>query len=135
MSLDNARAAYPILVRLARELCRATQERRTATWVTYDDLCVQCREVGLKESPRTIAAKLLKPVQAACLEHDKPDLAALFIQKPKNRGDFGNLIRPSDSWWEPYVTRGETTVGDIPFWFERYKAARDFEEWPEIPFF
>ena len=64
-----------------------------------------------------------------------PDLSALIIQKPKARSDFGNLIRPSDGWWEPYVARGETTVGDVSFWFARFKAARDYPDWPEAPFF
>ena len=135
VSLDNARAAYPILVQLAQELSRAVRERRNSEWVTYDDLCGRCRDVGIKETPRTVATKLLKPLQTACLEHNLPDLSALIIQKPKARSDFGNLLRPSDSWWEVYVERGEATVGDVPFWFTHYKAARDFEEWPEAPFF
>lgn len=134
MSLDLARAAYPILVRIARDLSLAAKERR-ATWVTYDDLCQQCKEIGLKETPRTVSAKLLKPLQAACLEHERPDLSALIIQKPKNRADFGSLLRPSDGWWELYVERGETTVGDVKFWFDHYRNARDYEEWPEAPFF
>ena len=61
------------------------------------------RKSGVKETPRTIATKLLKPLQAACLEHNLPDLSALVIQKPKARSDFGNLLRPADGWWEPYV--------------------------------
>ena len=64
-----------------------------------------------------------------------PDLSALIIQKPKSRSDFGPLLRPSDAWWEPYVARGESAVGDIKFWFERYRTARDFNEWPDTPFF
>jgi hypothetical protein len=135
MSIDNARAAYPILVQCARELSRAVHERRNAEWVTYDDLCTRCRDVGLKETPRTIVSKLLKPLQAVCIEHNMPDLSALVIQKPRGRSDFGNLLRPSDGWWEIYVERGETTTGDVPFWFDKYKAARDYNEWPEAPFF
>jgi len=135
MSLDNARAAYPILVGLARDLSEAVRDRRTVVWVSYDDFCQRCRDVGVKETPRTIAAKLLKPLQIACIEHSMPDLSALIIQKPKARSDFGNLLRPSDGWWEPYVARGEAVVGDVKFWFERYKAARDYAEWPEAPFF
>ena len=80
-------------------------------------------------------AKLLKPLQTVCLENNLPDLSALVIQKPKARSDFGNLLRPSDGWWEPYVTRGEATVGDVPFWFKHYQTARDYPEWPETPFF
>jgi hypothetical protein len=135
MSLDNARAAYPILVRLARDLGLAARERRTANWVSYDDFCQLCKEVGIKETPRTVATKLLKPLQAACLEHSLPDLSALIIQKPKARSDFGNLLRPSDGWWELYVTRGDSTVGDVKFWFDQFKAARDYTDWPEAPFF
>lgn len=135
MSLESARAVYPILVNLAQELGQASRERRTARWVSYDDFCQLCKDVGIKETPRTIATKLLKPLQAACLEKSMPDLSALIIQKPKARSDFGNLLRPSDGWWEPYVARGETTVGDVVFWFKHFQAARDFAEWPETPFF
>lgn len=135
MSLENARAAYPILVRLARDLSRAIRDHRPVVWISYDDFCNQCKEVGIKETPRTIASKLLKPLQAACLEHSMPDLSALIIQKPKARSDFGNLLRPSDGWWEPYIARGEATAGDVNFWFGRYKEARDYADWPEAPFF
>lgn len=135
MSLENARAAYPIMVRLARELSEAVRDHRGAIWISYEDLCTQCREIGVKETPRTVVAKLLKPLQAACLEANLPDLSALVIQKPKNRKDFGDLIRPSDSWWEPYVERDGVAVGDVKFWFERYRSARDYAEWPEAPFF
>ncbi len=135
MSLDSARAVYPLLVRLAHDLAQAARERRTTVWISYDDLCQRCKEVGVKETPRTISAKLLKPLQAICLEHKMPDLSALIIQKPKARSDFGNLLRPSDGWWETYVERGETTVGDVVFWFKQYQTARDFTDWPEAPFF
>jgi hypothetical protein len=135
MSLENARAAYPILLSIARELSQAAHERRTARWVSYDDFCQRCKEVGVKETPRTIASKLLKPLQAVCLERNLPDLSALIIQKPKSRSDFGDLIRPSDGWWEPYVARGETTTGNVAFWFKHYQAARDYADWPETPFF
>ncbi len=135
MSLDNARAAYPILVQLAKELASAARERRAAVWVSYDDFCTKCKDVGIKETPRTIAAKLLKPLQAICLEHSLPDLSALIIQKPKARSDFGNLLRPADAWWEIYVTRAEATAGDVGFWFNQFKTARDYENWPEAPFF
>jgi hypothetical protein len=135
MSLETARAAYPILVSLAQELSAAARERRTANWISYDDFCQRCKDVGIKETPRTIATKLLKPIQAACIEKSLPDLSALVIQKPKARSDFGNLLRPSDGWWEPYVARGETTVGDVVFWFKHYQAARDYGDWPAEPFF
>ncbi len=135
MSLENARAAYPILVQLASELSETIREGRTAFWISYDDFCNRCKEVGIKETPRTIAAKLLKPLQAACIEHNKPDLSALIIQKPKARSDFGNLLRPSDNWWEPYTEREGVAVGDVKFWFEKFKEARDYEEWPPEPFF
>lgn len=135
MSLDNARAAYPILVRLAHDLAHAAREKRTAVWVSYDDFCARVKEVGVKETPRTIAAKLLKPLQAACLEHNMPDLSALIIAKPKARSDFGNLLRPADAWWEPYVEKGEAAAGDVAFWFTSFKNARDYEAWPEAPFF
>ncbi|HEX8203629.1 MAG TPA: hypothetical protein VF590_24345 [Isosphaeraceae bacterium] len=124
-----------MLVGLARDLSQAVRDRRPPIWVTYDDLCQRCKDVGIKETPRTIASKLLKPLQAACLEHNMPDLTALIIQKPKARSDFGNLLRPADSWWEPYVTRGEAAVGDVSFWFNRFKGARDYPDWPEAPFF
>ncbi len=135
MSLDNARAAYPILVRLARDLSQAARDKRAVLWISYDDFCAKCKDVGIKETPRTIAAKLLKPLQAACLEHNMPDLSAIVIQKPKARSDFGNLLRPADGWWEIYVARGEAAVGDVGFWFNQFKTARDFENWPEAPFF
>jgi hypothetical protein len=135
MSLESARAVYPILVSLARDLAQAARDRRSTVWVSYDDFCQRCKDVGVKETPRTVASKLLRPLQAACHEHKYPDLSALIIQKPKARSDFGNLLRPSDGWWEPYVDRGETTVGDVNFWFKQYQAARDFAEWPETPFF
>ena len=135
MSLENARAAYPILVRLARELSLAVREHRNVNWVSYDDFCNLCKEVGIKETPRTIAAKLLKPLQAACIEQAKPDLSSLIIQKPKARSDFGNLLRPSDGWWEVYVTRGDAAAGDVQFWFKQFQTARDYPDWPEAPFF
>jgi len=135
MSLESARAVYPILVNLARDLAQAARDRRTIVWVSYDDFCQRCKDVGIKETPRTIAAKLLKPLQLACIDNKMPDLSALIIQKPKARSDFGNLLRPADGWWEAYVERGETTVGDVVFWFKQYQAARDFAEWPEAPFF
>lgn len=135
MSLENARVAYPILVRLARELSQAARDRRATSWISYDDLCSHCKDIGVKETPRTIVAKLLKPLQAVCLEHNLPDLSAIIIQKPKNRKDFGDLIRPSDGWWEVYVERDSVEVGDVKFWFERYRQARDFDAWPETPFF
>lgn len=135
MSLDNARAAYPLLVQLARELADAARERRPVVWVSYDDFCSRCKDVGVKETPRTIAAKLLKPLQQVCLEHGKPDLSALIIAKPKARTDFGNLLRPADGWWEAYADREGVVAGDIKFWFECYRTARDYPEWPDAPFF
>ena len=135
MSVESARAVYPIIVRMANDLALAARERRTAVWISYDDFCQRCKEVGIKETPRTIATKLLKPLQAACLEHSLPDLSALVIQKPKARSDFGNLPRPADGWWEAYVERGEATVGDVAFWFKHYQAARDYTDWPETAFF
>ena len=135
MSLDNARAAYPILVQLARDLSLAAREKRTAIWVSYDDFCSRCKEVGVKETPRTIVAKLLKPLQVACLENNLPDLSALIIQKPKARSDFGNLLRPSDGWWEAYIEKGLAASVEVSFWFNAFKNARDYENWPETPFF
>lgn len=135
MSLDNARAAYPLLVRLARELAQASRDHRPTQWISYDDFCQKCKDLGIKETPRTIAAKLLKPLQAACLEQQRPDLSALIIQKPKNRKDFGDLLRPSDGWWDIYAERDGVAVGDVKFWFEQYRAARDYDAWPEEPFF
>jgi hypothetical protein len=135
MSLENARLAYPILVRLARELSQAARERRAPVWISYDDFCNRCKDVGIKETPRTIVTKLLKPLQAACLEHEKPDLSALIIQKPKARSDFGDLLRPSDGWWEPYIARGEVAAVSVPFWFKHFQEARDYPDWPEAPFF
>ena len=123
ISLDGPRAAYPLLVALARELSSAVKDRRTIPWVSYDDFCLRCKDVGVKETPRTVSTKILKPLQALCLEHNLPDLSSLVIQKPKARSDFGNLIRPSDGWWEVYVERGETTVGDVSFWFAKMKVA------------
>ncbi len=135
MSLENARQVYPVLVEMAKDLARTIRDRRPVVWISYEDFCRRCLEMGIKETPRTIASRLLKPLQSACLEHQLPDLSALVIQKPKNRGDFGNLIRPGDVWWEAYVQRGESMAGDVNFWFAKFKAARDFEQWPETPFF
>lgn len=136
MSIESARLIYPILVRLARESSQAAQGKLTLPWTTYEDLCLKCKDVGVKETARTIATKLLKPIQLACLDANHPDLTSLVIQKPKARGDVGNLIRPSDGWWEIYVQRGEiSAAGDVPFWFERYRKARDYQDWPEAPFF
>ena len=101
MSVENARLAYPLLVRIASELVQAIKDRKPASWYSYDDFCNRCKEAGLKETPRTVATKLLKPIQALCIEHEKPDLSALIISKPKARSDFGNLLRPTDAWWEP----------------------------------
>ena len=135
MTLDDARPVYPLLVKIARELSEAAKAGRNGLWVTYDDLCRRCiDELGLKESPRTVFAKRLKPIQAACLEHEKPDLAALVIQKPK-KSDSGELLRPSAVWWEVYVDRGESQPEEVRFWFERYRLARDHEDWPDEPFF
>lgn len=133
MSLDNARAVYPLLVNLAKDLSQASREKRTIVWVSYDEFCQRCRAVGVNETPRTISTKVLKPLQAACLEKGLPDLSALIIQKPKVRIDSGNLLRPSDAWWEPYVAREESAVGDIGFWYKKYQAARDHDGWPEAP--
>jgi hypothetical protein len=135
MSLESVRAVYPILVQIARDLSQVARDKRPAVWVSYDDFCQRCKDVGVKETPRTIATKLLKPIQAACLEQNLPDLSALIIQKPKARSDFGNLLRPSDAWWEPYVARGESEVGNVQFWFRQFQAARDYADWPEVPFF
>ena len=133
MSLDSARAVYPLLVNLAKDLSQATRDRRTVVWVSYDEFCTRCKAVGVNETPRTISTKVLKPLQAVCLEQGLPDLTALIIQKPKARTDSGNLLRPSDGWWEPYVAKNEAAVGDVSFWYKRYQAARDYPDWPEAP--
>lgn len=135
MSLENARVAYPILVKLANELSQAVREGRPAAWITYDDFCMKCKDAGIKETPRTIATKLLKPLQAVCLEHSMPDISALVIQKPKPRADFGDFHRPGDGWWDIYVERGEANGVNVNFWFKHYQTARDFAEWPEEVFF
>lgn len=135
MSLENARAVYPIMVQLARDLSQASKDRRPAVWTSYDDLCARCKEVGIKETPRTIASKLLKPLQGFCLEHAMPDLSSLIIQKSKSRGDFGDLIRPADIWWEPYVAQDIAKVGEVAFWFKEFQNARDYADWPAEPFF
>ena len=136
MNPDDARAIYPLLVRMARDLSQAIQGGQSGVWITYDDLCRRCQqELEIKESPRTIHARRLKPIQAACLERDLPDLSAIVIQKPRERSDSGDLLRPSNAWWDPYVERGESEAGDVTFWFARYRAARDYNDWPEEPFF
>lgn len=135
MTLDDARPVYPLLVRIARELAEDARSGRRGNWVTYDDLCRRCGdELGIKESPRTVFARRLRPIQAACVEQEKPDLSSLIIQKPK-RSDSGELLRPSAAWWELYVSRGEVEAEDVRFWFERYKVARDHDDWPDEPFF
>ncbi len=133
MSLENARAVYPLLVNLAKDLSQASRERRPVVWVSYDDFCQRCRSVGVNETSRTITTKVLKPLQALLLEKGLPDLSAMIITKPKARTDSGNLLRPSDGWWEPYVARNEAVVGDVSFWFKRFQAARDYADWPEAP--
>ncbi len=62
-----------------------------------------------------------------------PTSSALIIQKPKARSDFGNLLRPSDGWWELYVERGETAVGDVPFWFKHFQAPATTPTGPRPP--
>lgn len=133
MSLDSARAVYPLLVNLAKDLSLAAKEKRMVVWVSYDDLCQRCKQVGVNETPRTISTKVLKPLQAICLEQGLPDLSALIITKPKSRIDSGNLLRPADAWWEPYIAKEEAALGDVSFWFKRFQAARDFDAWPEVP--
>jgi hypothetical protein len=133
MSLELARLAYPILVRLAREQAQAARDRRALGWVSYDDLCLRCQEVGIKETPRTITTRLLKPLQQACLENDLPDLSSLIVQKPKPRSATMSMFRPSDGWWEPYIEKDGVAAGDVKFWFEHYKIARDYPSWPETP--
>jgi hypothetical protein len=135
MSLESARLAYPLLVRVAREHVQAVRERRAIPWVTYEEFCQRCKDAGLEETPRTIVTRVLRPLQAACLEQGKPDLSSLIIQKSRGRTDSGALVRPSNGWWEPYEAKGETTTGDVDFWFVRYRQARDHAEWPEAPFF
>jgi hypothetical protein len=136
MSLENARTVYPILIRLARELSAAIKQGRSGQWITYEEFCRRCtEEAGMKETPRTVVMRVLRPLQVVCIEHELPDLSSLIVQKPKGRGGSDGPFRPSDGWWEPYVAKGEAAIGDIPFWFGRYKAARDFEQWPEAPFF
>jgi hypothetical protein len=135
MSLDNARKAYKILVELASELAQAVRDKRPVHWVTYDELCQRCKDKDLNETPRTVVPKLLRPLQAACLESGLPDLSALVIQKPKGRSDTGNLLRPTDGWWEIYEKRGEAKAGDVEFWFKRFREARDYPDWPAEPFF
>jgi len=135
MSLENARAIYPILIQAARDLSDSAKERRNTSWLSYDDLCLRCKELGINETPRTVLARLLKPLQMACLENGLPDLSALVIQKPKSRNEFGFHLRTSDGWWTPYVEKGEATAGDVVFWFRQYQAARDYADWPETPFF
>ena len=131
----SARAVYPILVNLAQELGQSPpSERRTARWVSYDDFCQLCKDVGIKETPRTIATKLLKPLQAACLENSMPDLSALIIQKPKARSDFGNLLRPSDGWWEPYVDPRRDDRRRRRLLVQALSRPRaTYAEWPEAP--
>ncbi len=136
MNFDDAREVYPLLARIAKELSESIKNGQTGVWMTYDELCRRCEsELQLKESPRTIVARRLKPLQAACLEHGKPDLSAIVIQKPRERGDTGDLLRPSNAWWDPYVEKGESEAGSVSFWFGRYREARDYEDWPEAPFF
>ena len=135
MSLESARAVYPILVQLAHDLSQAARDRRTAVWISYDDFCQRCKEVGVKETPAPSPPSCSSRSRPPASRTDLPDLMRLIIQKPKARSDFGNLLRPSDGWWEPYVTRGEATVGDVQFWFKQFQAARDYADWPEAPFF
>ena len=136
MSLDSARAVYPILVQLARDLSQAAQRAADGRLGLVRRLlpALQGSRASRKRpapSPPSCSSRSRPPASRTSL----PDLSALIIQKPKARSDFGNLIRPSDGWWEPYVARGEATVGDVQFWFRQFQAARDYADWPEAPFF
>lgn len=127
VAIDNARAAYPILARLAKTLSKAVKDHKPVIWLTHDDLVRILREKDLKETHRTLNAKLLPKIQAECLKIGLPDLSAIVIKKPK--GDLGNLIGPSDTWWAAY----SPTVKGIDFWFAKYREARD-HDWPDVPF-
>ena len=59
MSLDNARAAYPILIQIARDLAKAARDKTTAVWVSYDDFCAKCKDVGVKDQSGRLAVALV----------------------------------------------------------------------------
>ena len=131
MSLDNARATYPILVATAKQLSETIREKRPARWVSHEDFVKTLKIAGIKENNRTVANKILKPIQAACLEAGLPDLSSLIVKKAK--GDFGPLIGPAPGWWDLYVEKGVCPEGDTSFWFAEFKRARDFADWPDQP--
>ncbi len=50
-----------------------------------------------------------------------PDLSRPGHPEAQGSQRFRQPAPPSDGWWEAYVTRGEATVGDVPFWFKQYQ--------------
>ena len=115
MSLENARAVYPIMVQLARDL----SQRRQGT---------SPRRLGHLRRP-------LRPLQGSGGEGDPADdrrqapqaapgrsASSKGTARPlrphhpeaQARGDFGDLLRPTDGWWEPYVAKNMATVGERP---------------------
>jgi len=131
MSVESARAAYPIIVRLANDLALAARERRTAVWISYDDFCQRCKEIGIKETPRTIATKLLKPLQAACLEHSLPAPRAPWSSRSPRPGaisetccvpptaggmPMSNVAKPPSGMWPSgsSITRPPATMATGP---------------------
>ena len=125
----NATATYKLLVVMAQELSENIREKKPARWISHGDLVRALKDVGLRETDRTIITKVLKPIQLACIEANLPDLSAIIVKK--TRGDFGSLISPASSWWDPYVERAVCEANNIGFWFVEFRRARDFTAWPE----
>ena len=120
MSLENARAVYPLLVNLAKDLSQASRETpdRSSGSPTTTSAPAARRSASTRRPGRSRPRSSSRS-RPSCLEKGLPDLSALIIQKPKARTDSGNLLRPTDGWWEPYVAKSETTVGNVGFWFKR----------------
>ena len=124
---DSARLAYPVMVEVAKTLSLSMRERKQTVWVTHEDLVRALKDLGIKETARTVTTKLLKPLQQECIAAGVPDLSALIVRKAK--GDFGDLLKPAPGWWEAYEAVGLCKGEDVGFWFNKYKEARD-HAWP-----
>ena len=99
--------------------------------MTTEDLISLLKHTELKESPRSVWVQILAPLQAQCVQHTLPDLSALIILKPRARVDTGMLLKPADAWWNVYIKAGLCKPADIPFWFGKFRAARDYQ-WSNV---
>lgn len=139
--LAGVRVVYPVLVDIARDLSYRMRTRHGGLgaageirWVTTEELLGLLKPTELKESTRSLWTRVLAPLQTLCLQHSLPDLSAIIIMKTRAKVDTGDLLRPGDSWWDVYIRAGLCQKIDIPFWFNKFRLARDYA-WPaELPF-